>query len=133
MQQVKTTEPKIDTRSEQHYAGIRAQIPSSEFENWIPKTIGAVFGWLGQHGVKPDGIPFMRYHVINMPGLMDVEVGVPVAAPINGDDQVKAGALPAGRYASLIYTGVMHGREGNKVLIDWAEQQGLKWDRWDVP
>ena len=23
------------------------------------------------------------------------------------------------------------GREGNKVLVDWAKDNGIEWDRWD--
>ncbi|MEO8607705.1 MAG: GyrI-like domain-containing protein [Chloroflexota bacterium] len=131
---IKTTEPKLDNRTDQHYAGIRTQIGMGEMgSGFIPQFIGEVFGWLGKNGIEPDGIPFMRYHIINMPGLLDIEIGVPVAAPIKGDGRVNAGVLPAGRYASLIYTDVTKGEEGNSVLIGWAQQQGLEWDRWDDP
>jgi hypothetical protein len=37
--------------------------------------------------------------------------------------------LPAGRYASLIYTG--SGYAGNKALVDWAKANGIAWDRWN--
>ena len=87
----------------------------------------------GQKGVEADGAAFMRYYVINMPGKLDIEIGVPVAAPVTGDDRVKAGVLPAGRYASLVYTDVTKGMEGNGVLIGWAEKNGIQWDRWDDP
>jgi len=42
---------------------------------------------------------------------------------------VTAGTLPAGRYASLIYTG--SGITGNKVLVEWAKVNQIAWDRWD--
>jgi effector-binding domain-containing protein len=73
----------------------------------------------------------MRYHVIDMAGEMDVEVGVPVA-DAQGDQRAVAGTLPAGRYASLVYSGV-DGVEGNKALIDWAAANNISWDRWDDP
>ncbi len=50
-----------------------------------------------QHGITPAGRRFLRYHVIDMAGEMDIEVGAPVATPLPGDDRVRPGLLPAGR------------------------------------
>ena len=61
-------------------------------------------GWAKQ-SLDPAGPPFIRYHVIDMQGLMDVEMGIPVASILSGDGRISPGVLPAGRYASLIYTG----------------------------
>jgi effector-binding domain-containing protein len=74
----------------------------------------------------------MRFHVINMEANMDIELGVPVAKATPGDDRVSAGVLSAGRYASLVYTGVKNGIKGNAALLDWGAKQGLVWDRWDT-
>ena len=91
---------------------------------------------MDKQGVAPAGAPFIRYHVINMAANMDVELGVPVASAIAsaeaGDGRVRAGVLPAGRYAALVYTGVKNGLQGNKVLVDWAKEQGIEWDAWDA-
>ncbi len=130
---VKTTQATIEDRQDRHYVGIRTLAAGSEFPTIIPQLIDEVFGWLGKHNIEPDGAPIMRYYVIDMATKMDVEIGVPVAKPVTGDDRVKAQVLPAGRYASLIYTGVENGMEGNKVLIDWAKEKGIEWDRWDDP
>jgi effector-binding domain-containing protein len=130
---VKMTEPKIEYRPDQPYIGIRTQVPMSKFKKAIPQHTEEVFAWLHRRGVAPAGAPFIRYHVINMSGPMDIELGVPVASAIQGDDRVSAGVLPAGRYASLIYTGVSHGIKGNKTLLEWGAAQGLRWDRWDEP
>ncbi len=70
----------------------------------------------------------MRYHVINMAGNMDVELGVPVATATEGDERVTKGIMPAGRYGTLIYTGVTNGMKGTKALLDWAAEQGIVWD-----
>ena len=63
---------------------------------------------------------------------MDIEMGVPVAMAAAGDERVKAAVLPAGRYAVLIYTGVMNGIEANAALLDWGAKQGLVWDRCEL-
>jgi effector-binding domain-containing protein len=128
---MKTTEPKLEDRAEQPYMGIRTQVRSEEFKDVIPQLLDEVFTWLGKKGVAPAGAPIMRFHVINMAEKMDVALGVPVAGALPGDGRVSADVLPAGRYASLVYTGVMNGIAGNAALLDWGAQQGLVWDRWD--
>jgi hypothetical protein len=54
-----------------------------------------------------------------------------VAEPLPGDERVKPGVLPAGKYASVVYIG--NGYTGNKTLIEWAKANGIAWDRWDDP
>ena len=63
---------------------------------------------------------------------LDIELGVPVAVAVSGDAQVQADTLPAGRYASLIYTDVRRGIEANAALLDWGAQRGLVWDSWST-
>jgi effector-binding domain-containing protein len=128
-------EPKIDERPEQPYLGLRGQTPHSEMPNFIPAGIDAVLAYLAEHGVAPAGAPFMRYHVINMQTELDLEIGVPVATTdaAAGTDRIRPGTLPAGRYASLVYRGVVNGLPANGALIKWVEEQGLKLDCWEVP
>lgn len=130
---VTMTTPKVDDRTEQPYLSIRTLAGMPELPNVIPTLIDEVFGWLAQHGITPAGAPFMRFHVIDMANQIDMEIGVPVASPQQGDDRVKPGAVPAGRYASLIYTGVADGVPANAALLDWCANQGLKLDQWDTP
>jgi effector-binding domain-containing protein len=129
---MKITEPKLEDRNAQHYMGIRTQVPMKEMgKGVIPQLLGEVFVWLEKQGVVPVGAPFIRFHVINMQAGMDIEMGWPVQSPLSGNDRVRVGVLPAGRYASLVYTGLRNGFKGNKVLVDWAAEKGLVWDRWD--
>ncbi|MCX6048560.1 MAG: GyrI-like domain-containing protein [Chloroflexi bacterium] len=122
------TEPKLADRNEQPYMGIRTQVPMQEFPRVIPQLLDEVFAWLGQQGVAVAGAPLMRFHVINMAADMDIELGVPVGQALPGDGRVAPNVLPAGCYASLIYTGVKNGFEGNKALLAWATEKGLVWD-----
>jgi len=126
------TEPKLEDRYEQHYVGIRTQVPMKELPTVIPQSLGEVFAWLGKQGVAPAGAPFIRYHVINMESKLDVEMGVPVARALSGNDRISAGVHPAGRYASLVYTGVKNGIEANAALLDWGAKKGLVWDTWEA-
>jgi effector-binding domain-containing protein len=124
--------PKLEDRKEQPYVGIRTQVSMKKFGKVIPQLLGEVFAWLDKQGVAPAGAPFMRFHVINMETEMDVELGVPVASALSGNNRITAGVLPAGRYAALVYIGVKNGRQGNKALLDWGVEKGLVWDRWEA-
>jgi effector-binding domain-containing protein len=130
---VQTTTPTIDQRPERHTAGIRLKAPIRDFKKIIPPTLTEVLGWVREHGVGIGDPPFMRLYVINMDGDMDLELGVPVAGSVQPDGRITPGVLPAGRYASLVYTGRDRGYAGNGVLIRWGEKQGLTWDAWNDP
>jgi effector-binding domain-containing protein len=125
------TKPKLDHRDEQPYMGIRTQVPIRRMKKIIPKSLTELFDWLGKRDVDPAGPPFIRFHVIDMEKDMDIEVGVPVASLLESDGDIQPGVLPAGEYASLIYTGVKNGIKGNIALLEWAKAQGIEWDRWD--
>lgn len=127
-----TTEPKIESREAQHTVGIRTQVPMQKLPEVIPQFIGEVEGWLEEQGTTPAGAPYIRYYVIDMERELDIEIGFPVENALAGDDRVKAGVIPSGRYGTLIYTDVTKGIEGNGVLIRWAEKEGIEWDAWDV-
>jgi effector-binding domain-containing protein len=124
------TEPKVEDRTEQHYVAIRTQATMQELDTAIPQGLGEVFAWLAHQGVVPSGAPFARYLVIDMEALLDIELGVPVATALSGDDRISAGVLPAGRYASLVYTGIDIGIKANWALLKWGVEKGLVWDTW---
>ena len=126
-----TSEPRIDERAEQPYMGIRTQTPMKGMFKVIDKLFKEMNIWLKANDVQPAGAPFLRYHVIDMEGEMDIEVGFPVAAALPNSGRVTAGVLPTGRYASLIYIG--NGYTGNKRLVEWARDNGIAWDRWEDP
>jgi effector-binding domain-containing protein len=120
--------PEIETRTEQPYVAIRDRVPMSGIAAFAVRT-GEVFGWLGARGLKPAGPPFLKFNVIDMARELEMENGVPVATPVDGDDLLVAGVLPAGRYATVTHTG--HPSELVEVtgaLLDWGAEQGLTWD-----
>ena len=125
------SEPKIGYRGENLYVGIRAVAPFSGMFAVVDKLLKELRTWVKQHGIADEGLFFLRYHVIDMNGPMDIEVGFVVQTHLTGDERVKSGVLPAGRYASLVYTG--SGMQANKALIGWAKDNGIAWDRWDDP
>ncbi len=95
----------------------------------LPPLAADVFGWLGARGYEAVGPPFWKYNVIDMDRVLEVEVGVPVATDVAGDVRVNAGVLPAGRYVTVVHTGPPADlEEATRVLLEWADGQGLSWD-----
>jgi effector-binding domain-containing protein len=106
--------------------GIRTSVTTDGIAAAVDQAFPELFGWLGQRGIEPAGAPLIRFHVIDMMAELDIEMGVPVAAPPEGDDRVKAGALPAGRYVVLRHVGHYDGLiDSNAELQRWARQQGV--------
>jgi effector-binding domain-containing protein len=121
--------PKIEERTEQPYMGIRTRTPMQGMSKVVTQLFKEINAWTQKHNIKPAKAPFLRFYVIDMEGEMDIEVGVPVETPLQEDGWVTAGVLPAGRYASLIYSG--SGLAGNKTLVEWAKANKIAWDRWE--
>lgn len=122
------SDAQIETRAEQPYVAISAWVPMTGIAA-IADRLGEVFAWLGARGLAPAGPPFFKYNVIDMERELQMEVGAPVAAPVEGDENIVAGVLPAGRYATAMHVGhpstLVHATE---QLLAWADKQGLQWD-----
>ncbi|OLF13433.1 GyrI-like domain-containing protein [Actinophytocola xanthii] len=112
-------------RATQPYAAIPIRATLREWGS-VNALVPEVFAWLADRGIPPAGPLFYRYRVIG--GLdeeFEVEVGVPVGAPVDGDGRVLAGAAPPGRYAVHVHHGHPDGiAETHRDLLAWAEQQG---------
>lgn len=124
-------DPKLEYRGEKQYVGIRTVAPFKGMFAVVDTQLKELRGWVKAHNVADEGPFFLRYHVIDMNGPMDIEVGFMISTPLPGDERVKPGILPAGNYATLIYAG--SGLASNKALITWAKANGFAWDRWDDP
>lgn len=133
------TEPQVVELAAQPYVAIRARVTMQEIGTVLPELHPQVFawlagrdirpGWLDDKEILPTGLPLWKYNVIDMQREMEVEVGAPVTTAVNGDDRVLAGVIPAGRYATLRYTGHPGGLVGATAsLLEWAKQQNLAFD-----
>ncbi|MGI9147955.1 MAG: GyrI-like domain-containing protein [Chloroflexota bacterium] len=124
------SEPRIEDRQPQHYLAVRAQVTMQDLASAVELAFPEVFAYLAKQGVAPAGAPLIRDLVIDMARALDVAIGVPVAAAVDGAGRVSGGVLPAGRYATLVYTGDYSGLvDANAALLDWGARQGLVWDQ----
>ena len=121
--------PRIVTKPETPSVGIRTITPFGGMLAVRDKLMAELYEWLDERDVADVGNAFLRLHVIDMNGPMDIEMGVITTETLHGDDRVRPGVLPAGRYASLTY--VNHPRRANHLLVTWIRDNGFAADRWD--
>jgi len=101
--------PTIETRTDQPYAAIPVKVRMEDLGSVVPPLTDRVFGWLADRGVTPVGPPFWRYVVVDMDNELELETGVPVASPVEGN-----GGNPRWRAACRpLRHGGAHGSSGH--------------------
>lgn len=122
------TEPRIVDRPALPYVAIRRTV-GIPFGDAVDATMPKLWRWIETHGVEPVGPPFFKYNLIDMPKMLEIEFGAPLAEAPAGDGEAVTGVLPAGRYATLTYHGHYDGLMGaNAALIDWVAASGHTFD-----
>lgn len=125
----RTVQPRIVDQPERPYLGVRRTCTMTTIAavaDRVPEIIGHLLG----AGGSPTGAPFLRYHVVDPSGDVDVEACVPTDDLHLADGEIVAGALPAGRYAVLLHRGHPDGLVGETArLLAWADREGHAWDR----
>lgn len=122
--------PSIVDRPKQPYLSIPTTVTMQTVSEAADRLPG-LMEWLAARSIEPVGAPFLKYDVIDMASQLQVRVGVPVppGALSEASDEVVAGALPAGRYATVVHTGPPSALlEVTRDLLDWGTDQGLRWD-----
>jgi len=122
------TTPRLEKRTEQPCMFIRSEVRMGEIGSTLPPLVPQVLGWLASHRLQQAGPVFFRYNVIDMAGLMEIDVGAAVKETAAGDGRVLAGVIPAGTYVTMRHTG--HPDElmpATAYLLAWGQQHGIAW------
>jgi len=122
--------PRVEERPQTATLGIRESVPFRTMLSHRDRLLAELVAWLNERGIEPTGHFFLRLHVVDMAGMMDIEVGVEAEAAAS-DDRVRVGTLPAGRYALLDYRATSLAANG--MLRDWVSEQGLHLDLEQTP
>ena len=123
------TIPKIEDRAARDYAYISFTLPMSDMQKPAEEGFPALFAWLDKQGISPTGAAFYNYRRIDMAATLTVEAGVPVERAAMGDDTIRFGVLPAGKYVTTTYTGHYDNLyDATAMLIGWAKERGIAWD-----
>ncbi|MGN1400309.1 MAG: GyrI-like domain-containing protein [Bacillus sp. (in: firmicutes)] len=88
----------------------------------LPRLIGESYGKLGAYlnelGECLSEVPFVAYYNMDMQHL-DVEIGFPVSKTLPDYDDIKSGAIPAGKSVFCMYQGPYN--EVESVYTEMAE------------
>ena len=124
------TKPKLETRQKQSYAAIRTAVPIP-FGKYLQPLWDEVDGRLKSRGIASPGPAIIRYLTTDMSKKLDIDVGFVVDRPARGNERIIADILPAGRYATILYTGSYRGKgifKATVALLDWAKKNGITWN-----
>jgi effector-binding domain-containing protein len=125
--------PRVEERPLTVTLGIRETVPFRTMLSNRDRLLAELIEWLRAKHLEVVGPFFLRLHVVDMAGLMDIEVGVvvDVQETAEEDERVRRGILPAGRYAALAYRASSLG--ANRMLHQWVSEHELAYDCHQVP
>ena len=124
------TKPGIEQRKKLQYAARRQAVPIP-FGKYLQPAWDEVHDWMNKKGVRPSGPPIIRYLTTDMSKELDIDIGFLVDNAVKGDNRITTDVLPAGRYATLLYTGPYRGKgiyKATIALLEWARENKIKWD-----
>jgi len=96
----------------------------------LPQTLGyaymSVTKYIGRFGQQPKSEPFVAYYNMNMEAL-HIEAGYEVLGGLPGHDDIRPSTIPAGRYATVTYTGPYSEMAvAYEALNKWMAENGHK-------
>jgi effector-binding domain-containing protein len=105
---------------------IRTRTPVEGLPSVLGQGYGAIMQYLGELGEYPAGMPFVAYYNMDMQDL-DIELGFPVSHPIPGRDTLQSSQIPAGHYATCLYTGPYEDMvPAYEALTAWIQEHGYE-------
>ena len=111
--------------SAQHYVGIRATTTKERIGEIMGPLFGEVYGYIQQGGGRPAGMPFTIYHAMEG-DTIELECGMPVAAPLAGTERIKPCELPGGTVVTVTHMGPYDALPQTwAALAEWVGAQGL--------
>jgi effector-binding domain-containing protein len=99
------------------------------FGKYLQPAWDEAYDWMKSKDIKPSGPAIIRYLTTDMSKDLDIDVGFTVDKAVKGDDRIIADFLPAGRYATVIYTGPYKGKgifNATVALLEWAKENKIK-------
>ncbi len=103
---------------------IKAKTSIELLPNLIGESYSKIFAYLKELGETPAGAPYTAYFNLDMQDL-DVEIGFPVSKKLPDKGDIKAGEIPEGKVASIMFKGPYGKMEqAYRDLSAWIEENG---------
>ena len=122
------TEPahELVRLQESYVASIRRKVDVQNIGMALGEILSQVMTCVTSEGIQITSAPFARYHSISATAV-DMEAGVSVTRPIEGNERVRPGTLPGGRVLSAWHVGPYDTlTRTHQRLEAWMSQQGLE-------
>lgn len=115
---------RIEERSQQSAAVVRAHLRESDIAGFLSKAFGAVGAAMAAQQVVPTGPPFGVYRIEN--GEFDVAAGFPASGTVHQQDSVEPITLPGGTVAVTTHVGSYDTiGDAYQALMTWVAAQGF--------
>lgn len=122
----------MEERPEIPYVGIRVVTPFRGMLAIRDQLLAETRAQINEAGIETVGHGFLRLHVVDMDGPMDIEAGYFISDPTHTvKSRLRSGSMAAGSYATMKYQD--HARRANQALQDWVRDNGFVLDRRTVP
>jgi effector-binding domain-containing protein len=127
--------PRVVVRPEQPYLAIRGRArDEAGFRSAVDRAFPLLFSHLAEGGLAPAGPAVFRYLVVDDaavpatgPPPAEFDVAVPTATAVAGDGEIRAGVLPAGRWAVTLHRGGYATLpDAHDVTHTWVAEEGLR-------
>lgn len=114
---------EIKTLPAQPTLVVHTRTPVKLLGQVVGAAFGAVIRYLGELGEQPAGPSFAVYYNSDMQDL-DMAAGFVVSKPMPGKGEIQPGEIPAGTYATCLYTGPYSRlAEAYAALSRWLQEQ----------
>ncbi len=121
-----TYQCELIERQAQPVLSIRTRTTDKDLPQLVGQSYGAIAQYLGGMGQQPTGAPFAAYYNLDMQNL-DVELGFPATTGLPGKGNIRAGEIPAGKVASVLYVGPYEGmKAAYDALAQWVKAHGYE-------
>jgi hypothetical protein len=124
--------PRVEERPAIAYVGIRVITPFRGMLAARDRLLAEARAEIKEAGIEAIGYGFLRLHVVDMDGPMDLEAGYFTTGPVpTVHTRLRTGSMDEGTYATMKYRD--HARRANQALQDWVRDNGLVPDRRTSP
>ena len=110
---------------------VRCRTKGSELSQVVPRLCGEVWEFMRSAQLPRPG----RHVALYLDGEMNIEVGVEVFQPFEGNARVVCSSTPAGTVATVAHIGPYHGLgDANKAILQFCKENGhaLAGPSWEV-
>ncbi len=117
---------ELTDEREQPVLSVRIRTAVGNLPQEFGRIYGAILQYLGEIGETTEGPAFGAYYNMDMEDL-DVEIGFIMPKAIQGNGDVQAGSIPAGKQASCMYKGAYDDMAPvYNAMMEWIAEKGLE-------